>query len=332
MVAIPSIATAAAAQPPAWKSPTVQDARAKVLSAIDSINIRESARKKVEAVWANVPMPASEDDLLTAVVGSASLVNANAAHLVAFCSQPRTSLVLPPRPWLADGSLPAIFADNLRLFYAGWLVHETMFDEAQEQLAGLQPGDVVAPASLLFYQSVVCHVLLNKESGLKSIDALLQGADGSPKRYVAMAKLMQEDLKELEDDSLDHISRRMDDIRRRLDLGRAGPKVRDVEDGVIRSLDKMIKKLEDQEQQQSANENSSLQSNRPASDSRPMGGKGPGQVTKKEIGSGSGWGDLPPKERDEAMQQIGRDFPSQYRDAIEQYFRRLASEGEKSGK
>jgi hypothetical protein len=108
--------------------------------------------------------------------------------------------------------------------------------------------------------------------------------------------------------------------------------VRDVEDGVIRSLDKMIKKLEDQEQQQSANENSSLQSNRPASDSRPMGGKGPGQVTKKEIGSGSGWGDLPPKERDEAMQQIGRDFPSQYRDAIEQYFRRLASEGEKSGK
>ena len=26
------------------------------------------------------------------------------------------------------------------------------------------------------------------------------------------------------------------------------------------------------------------------------------------------------------MQQIGRDFPSHYRDAIEQYFRRLAAE------
>ena len=59
-----------------------------------------------------------------------------------------------------------------------------------------------------------------------------------------------------------------------------------------------------------------------------MGGKGPGNVTKKDIGSESGWGDLPPKEREEAMQQIGRDFPSHYRDVIEQYFRPLAAEEE----
>ena len=30
------------------------------------------------------------------------------------------------------------------------------------------------------------------------------------------------------------------------------------------------------------------------------------------------------------MQQIGRDFPAHYRDAIEQYFRRLATEEENS--
>ena len=52
-------------------------------------------------------------------------------------------------------------------------------------------------------------------------------------------------------------------------------------------------------------------------------------MTKKPIGSGSGWGDLPPKERDEALQQIGRDFPSYYHDVVEQYFRRLATEGGK---
>ena len=49
-------------------------------------------------------------------------------------------------------------------------------------------------------------------------------------------------------------------------------------------------------------------------------------MTKKNIGSQSGWGDLPPKEREQAMQQIGRDFPSHYRDAIEAIFRRLAAE------
>ena len=58
-----------------------------------------------------------------------------------------------------------------------------------------------------------------------------------------------------------------------------------------------------------------------------MEGKGRGEVTKRDIGSGSGWGDLPPKEREQAMQQIGREFPSHYRDAIEQYFRKLASQG-----
>jgi hypothetical protein len=204
-----------------------------------------------------------------------------------------------------------------------------LFDEAQEQLAGLTPADVVAPASLLFYQSVVNHALLNRESGLKSIDELLQGADTSPRRYIALARLMQEDLKGLQDDTLDHIARRMDDIRRRLELGRAGPKVRKVEDGVIESLDKMIKKLEDEQQQQNAGAaGNNLQPTKPASDSVPMGGRGPGDVTKKNIGSGSGWGDLPPKEREEAMQQIGRDFPSHYRDTIEQYFRRLAAESD----
>ena len=61
-------------------------------------------------------------------------------------------------------------------------------------------------------------------------------------------------------------------------------------------------------------------------DSRPAELKGPGKVDRKNIGSKSGWGSLPPKEREEALQQIGRDFPSHYRDVIEEYFRRLASE------
>jgi hypothetical protein len=39
-----------------------------------------------------------------------------------------------------------------------------------------------------------------------------------------------------------------------------------------------------------------------------------------------GWGDLPPKERDQALQAIGRDYPAHYRDLIEQYFRELAAE------
>jgi hypothetical protein len=226
-----------------------------------------------------------------------------------------------------DPQSPPLVANNLRLLYGRWLAGESLFDEALEQLDGLQPQDVVDPATLLFYQGIVHQRLLDREAGLKAIERLLTGVDHCPRRYTAVARLIQADLERLEVDSLDHIARRMGDVRRRLDLGRTGPTVRKIEDGVIESLDKLIKEMEEQQQQSSSAEANAVQSSSPARDSQPLGGKGPGEVTKRDIGGGSGWGDLPPKQREEALQQIGRQFPSHYRDVIEQYFRKLASEG-----
>jgi hypothetical protein len=36
---------------------------------------------------------------------------------------------------------------------------------------------------------------------------------------------------------------------------------------------------------------------------------------------------LPPAKREEALQQISRDLPTHYREAIEAYFRKLATGG-----
>jgi hypothetical protein len=310
---------------PSWQPPQSKQIKAEALVWLDARKADAAVRSKAEAIWSSLPATASEDDLLVRLARTFALVDANAAKLLALCSQPRGQLVVPSQPWLRDPKLPPLFANNLRLLYGRWLVEASLYDEALEQLSDLAPRDVVAPASLLFHQSIVYHALLNKESGLKSIDVLLQGADASPRRYVALAQMMQDDLKGLEEDSLDHIARRMGDIHRRLELGRAGPKVRNVQKGVIESLDKIIEKLEKQ-QQQCNNSGGGSQSRTPMQDSQIAGGKGPGNVEKKNIGSESGWGDMPPKEREEAMQQIGRDFPSHYRDAIEQYFRRLAAE------
>ena len=60
-------------------------------------------------------------------------------------------------------------------------------------------------------------------------------------------------------------------------------------------------------------------------DSRIAGGRGPGEVRKKDLGAGDGWGNLPPHEREAALQQISREYPPHYREAIEQYFKRLAT-------
>jgi hypothetical protein len=312
--------------PPDWRQPGVDVVRDQVFEWLDRREVEASIRSRIEAIWAaDVPEPAGSE-LLVRLAASFALVDENAARLVAVCSKPRDRLAPPSADWLAAGEAQPLVAHNLRLLFGRWLVHQAWFDEAETQLAGLDPGDVVDPASLLFYQAVVHHRLLDREKGLEAVRRLLAGADACPGRYVAVGRLMEQDLIRLKEESLDHIARRMEDIERRLDLGRAGSKVRDVEDGVIESLDKLIKRIEQQQQQQCGAGGNSIQSSSPAPDSRILGGKGPGEVTKRAIGEGSGWGDLPPKQREEALQQIGRDLPSHYRDVIEQYFRKLAGE------
>jgi hypothetical protein len=320
----------AVSAPAAWKLPSPKDLRRQVFAWLDQRAVDAATRAKAEEL-----LPVNQEDLagvelLSRVVRTIALADERARKLVDLCSQspsPRP----PEQSWLKDPKLPAVLAHNLQLYYGIWLVRASLFDEALEQLAGLEPDQVADPASLLFYQGVIYHQLLNKDAGLKAIRELLEESDQSPRRYAAVAKLMQEDLRQLKEDSLDHIARRMDDIRRRLSLGRGDQKVRKVEDGVIDSLDKLIKDLEEQQRRQQAGGGAGggTKSSQPAQQSRIIEGKGPGEVTRKDIGNKDGWGNLPPKQRDEAMQQIGREFPSHYRDVIEQYFRKLA--GENSG-
>jgi hypothetical protein len=311
-----------------WQEPSAESVKAKAMEWLGGKNTDQSIRARADAIWSHADKQSGERDVLSQLADTFALADENADKLTSLCSQIRNKLILPDQKWLSDSDTPPFVAKNMRLFYARWLVSENMFDEARQQLDGIEPSDVVAPAALLFYKSVVYHKLLEKESGLKTLDKLLDEEAKSPRRYAVIAKLMRDDLDGLETDSLDHISRRMNDIRRRLDLGRAGPNVKNVEDGVIDSLDKLINKLEkqQQEQQQSESDGSTLRPSSPAHESTPMGGKGPGDVTKRDVGSKSDWGNLPPKDREEALQQIGRDFPAHYRDVIEQYFKKLASE------
>jgi hypothetical protein len=320
-----------AATPPkaaAWHAVRTAEVKTQIAAWLEAAKVEEGVKAKINAIWAAVPETATSTELLDKLAESVALAEPAAAKLVELCSKSRTDLAAPPQPWLTDAKTPPLVAKNMRLYFARWLVQNSLYDEAGEQLAGLKPADVVAPAELLFYQGVVAHRLLHKEEGTKVIDQLLEGAEASPRRYVAVARLMQIDLAGLDPESLDHIARRMSDVERRLDLGRAGPKVRGVEDSVIESLDKLIKKLEDQAAAAAAaaSNQGNLRPSSPAQRSTPKGGSGPGEIVRRNIGSKSGWGNLNAKQREETIQQIGREFPAHLRELIEQYYRRLASE------
>jgi hypothetical protein len=317
---------------PPWQPPRAEQVRAKVFGWVEGRQVPPDLRARIDQLWAVDLSQLSGLDLLVRVVLSYALGDVHAAELVKLCSAPRMHLILPSFPWLQDPKTDPYMAANLRLLYGRWLVHEMLYEEALEMLGDLKPEDVADPATLLFYQSVANYFLLHQEEGLRRLEALLREPEHCPRRYVALATLMQEDLKNLREETLDHIARRMKDVERRLGLYRAGPKVRSIQDKIVEDLDKIIKRLEEQQQQQGGGSGSAggrtIRSSRPAPDSRIIGGKGPGEVEKRDIGSGSGWGNLPPKQREEILQQIGRDFPAQYRDKIEQYFRKLAESPE----
>jgi hypothetical protein len=319
------------AQKATWKVPSIESVHQLALEWLESRSPAPELQAQAVALWTQAADSNSGATALDALCGTFALADANAAKLMTTLSEPRTSVKLPDVLWLEEGDVPAIERANLRLAYARWLVHESLYEEALVQVAELKPEDVVDPAGLLFYQAVGYHRTLARDLGLTAIARLLENEETLPKRFVSVARLMQADLEPLKDDSLDHIARRMDDVRRRLDLGRAGPKVREVEDGVIASLDKLIKKIEEQQQAAAAaaaQSGGGAAPSAPLPDSMPVEQKGPGEVAKKPIGNSSGWGNLPAKDRQEALQQIGNDFPAHYRDMIEQYFRKLASERE----
>lgn len=323
------LTVSALAAEPAQAPPGPDAVRRQLLDWLDQQKPPAAMRAKAEQLWAGLRPGVQGPELLERAAATFALGDPRAARLVERCAKPHVPGPLPKEDWLADRNTLALVAKNLRVYYARYLAQQSLFDEAVEQLAGLEPREVVDPASLLFYRALAHYRLAERDPGLRDVDRLLSAPERIPRRYTVLGELIREDLKLLEVDTLDHISRRMDDVRRRLALARSGPKIRKVEDGVIESLDKLIKEIEDQLQDQQSAQSAAPQPAKPANESRIMGGKGKGDVVQRNVGAKSGWGNLPPKEREEAMQQVGREFPSHYREVIEQYFRRLATEGEK---
>lgn len=315
------------AQRASWSVPQPEQVRKDLEAVLEARGADASVRGQIDALWTQDETAQPELSLLQRVAASLALVDPQAQEIVEFCATSSRTPNLPNFPLLEDPQQPAMVRHNLRLLYGQWLAQHDYYDEALAVLESLQPEDVVDPAALLFYQTAGYHRMPDKQKCLPLAARLLENEKLIPRRHATIARLIQSDLETLKPDSLDEIARLMDEVERRLDLNRAGKRVRDQEDEVIAKLDKLIKKLEEQQQQQQAAMAANLTPSNPAQDSLPAGGKGPGNVDIKSIGTKSGWGNLPPKERQEALQQISKDLPAHYREVIEEYFRKLAREG-----
>jgi hypothetical protein len=304
---------------PTWAAPARDDVRTRALDWLAASlpeADREAAVREARSLW-DARNGDGVEDLLDTVLATLAI------------GDPRAATVGDGAggfAWLEAADVADFERDAIKLWVGRRLVREDRFDEALPLLADLDVATAVDPATLLFHRAACQHWLLEAEAARESLDRLLERAAEIPVRYERVARLLRADLAALEDGSLDHVARRMRDATRRLALGMAGPTTRGVQDGVIESLDRLIAKLEEQARGSGGGGGGGGEGT-PLDTSRGAGARGAGEVRNRDLGAGTGWGDLPPLAREEALQQIGREYPPHYREAIEQYFKRLATGG-----
>ncbi len=300
----------------AWLAPQLQD--------------RPELKPAVEALWlAADPIltPAQRSELL---LRTFYLADPEVRELIDACSAGPAGLTEHHFSALASRHDEPLFTNNVRAFYARFLATATLFEEALDVYREIDPAYVADPAATLFYKAVCEHALLLRTDGLATLSRLLDETESVPPRYRTLGQLMQGDLEKLEEKSLGEVARQMNDVRRRLTLGRAGEKVQRVEDQIIVTLDEIIKKRED-EQNSSSSSSSGRASGQMqpgpssgAEDSYQGGIKGRGLTDKKDIGHKDNWGDLPEKKQAAAKGMLENQFPGHYRLAVEQYLKRIA--------
>lgn len=317
-----------------WNNPQYPVVRQKLIDWMTETDPPEAQKSAISQLWPEEAPDETPAELGVRILETVAVVDADARELAVTTLATTSVEETPQFPWLDDSSkpFPAWIGDNLRFQYGRWLAEQRLLDEAHQQLKDLPIDTAADPAALLFHRAVCEHYLLQKKECVDTLGTLLSNQEEIAPRYLAVAKLMLADIQPLETDSLDEVARLMRDIERRLDLGRAGKRVRTQEDDVVAKLDKMIEDLEKQMQQQQQQAQggqsggNSTQPSSPLNDSMPAGGSGPGNIDPKKMNPGDNWGNLPPKERQEALQQISNEFPSHYRRVIEEYFRKLARE------
>jgi len=296
---------------------------------------------QVKALWDRFESQTRGPGLLDAVMATLAAADSRIELLLTGLDSTRsernTSATVSAATWI-ESELPGWIQSNIHLAIARALANEQLYDESLEQIELADISEVVDPSTWLFYKAICHHHLLQRDDCMATVTKLLEHESELVSRYAITAKLMKTDIEPMKEDSLDEISRLMKDVERRLELGRTGTVVREQEKQIVEKLDKMIEKIEDQLQQQQQQQQQQAQQGqdgkggkggggqgKPMDDSRIAGGSGPGDVDPKTLKDRNGWGDLPPAQRQEALQNITKDLPSHYREVIEAYFKRLAT-------
>jgi len=219
----------------------LKEARAQADAWLKQVGKADPATQKAFADLWN-----GEGAVLTKVTETICLGDPAAKKLLDEARNPKTSAPSEVPSLVKDRKLPAFYRANLGLAYAKALSNRRVYEEALETLESIKPEQVVDPGAYLFHRAVAEHALMKRNEAAHTIIRLLDDVSDSPARYMSLLKLMIVDMAGWQEKDLGAIARKMDNIERRLDLSRGGPKTQKIQKDVIARLDELIKEKEQQ--------------------------------------------------------------------------------------
>jgi len=227
----------------ALKSADPAEARKQAETWLKSVKTDAATQTKFKAIWD------ADRPLIDKVSSTLALGDADAAKLLAEARDEDAAAPTEIPAALKDKKKPDFYRNNLALAYAKALTTRKVYEEALDAFAQVKADDVIDPAAFFFHKAVCEYELMLKDKADGSINRLLVDVTDSPERYRQVAALMYFDMQTWQEKDLGWIARKMDNIKRRLDIKRGGKQTQKMQKEVLVRLDEMIKEIENQKKQ-----------------------------------------------------------------------------------
>lgn len=242
-------------------------------------------------------------------------------------------------PWLAVNA--AILAAQALLDDDRGLEADRLLQAMTARHADWQ-SRTTAGAEGLFLAGYCALQALRYDEARERLEAFTREYPDAPERLRGSARQMLLELSRREPERLGDVHDLMRFASRELSHGRTDDPVREHQQKAVELLAKLIDEAEQREKQQSQQSGGSKGgrsrggSNRPGqpggqhaqrSTLPPGEGGDIGELREqRRVRPGEAWGKMPPQEREALLQSLQKQFPSQYRDLVEQYYRQLSKE------
>ncbi|MFQ5430469.1 MAG: tol-pal system YbgF family protein [Phycisphaerae bacterium] len=175
------------------------------------------------------------------------------------------------------------------------------------------------------------------EQAYATFEDFLKHYPNAPERLRTAATQIMTELARRAPGRLGDVRDLLDYARRRIRNGLVDDRVTERQEEAVALLDNLIEEAEEKEKNSGGGDGSGQGSGRGNSGGNqpqrgaqrstlPSGGGRVGELRKRRAHPGEMWGRMPPRERREILQALQEQFPSQYRELLEQYYKQLAKD------